>query len=65
MVGDSAFSHKMDYVPIFQENLNIKGHLNSFIGSKVTAILAKGGFHLGVELLRVGSAPAACAAGRF
>ena len=43
MVEDGAFSHKMDYVPIFLENLNLKGHLNCFIGSKVTVFLVKGG----------------------
>ena len=43
MVEDVAFSHKIDYVPIFQENQNFEGNLNQFIGSKVTAILVKGG----------------------
>ena len=35
------------------------------IGTKVTAILVKAGFYLGVELHREGSALAACAAGLF
>jgi hypothetical protein len=43
MVEDGAFSHKIDYVPIFLENLNLEGHLNRSIGSKVTAILVNGG----------------------
>ena len=49
MVEDSAFSHKIYYVPIFKENLNpnrnlnLKGHLNRFIGSKSTAILVNRG----------------------
>ena len=43
MVGDGAFYHKIDYVLTFWENLNLVGHLNRFMGSKVTAILVKGG----------------------
>ena len=62
MVGDGAFSHKIDNFPIFEENLNLPRHLNRFIGSKVTASLMNGGFYKGVELHRKGSAPAACAA---
>ena len=50
---------------IFLYNLNLEGRLNRFIGSKVTAILVSGGFYIGVELHREGSAPAACAAGFF
>ena len=65
MVEDGAFSHKIDYIPIFLENLNLGGHLNRFIGSKVTAIFVNGGFYLGVELHWEGSAPAGCAAGLF
>ena len=56
----STFSHKIDYAPIFEEILNLKGHLNPFIGSKVTAILVNRGFYLVVELHWEGSAPAAC-----
>ena len=37
---------------------SIKGHLHCYIESKVTAILLKGGFYLGLELHREGSAPA-------
>ena len=65
MVQDGAFSQKIDYVPFFFEILNPKGHLNRFIGSKVMAILVKGGFYLVLELHREGSASAACAAGLF
>ena len=42
MVGDGAFSHKRDYVTIFLEILNLKGHPNCITGSKVTAILLNG-----------------------
>ena len=45
MVEDGGFSHKLDYVPIFQENLNHEGHLNRFIRSKVTAILVNWGIY--------------------
>ena len=38
----------------FKENLNLEGHLNRLIGSKVTAILVNGGFYLGVEHHREG-----------
>ena len=44
--------------------LNPEGHKNCITGSKVTVILV-GRFCLSVELLREGSAPAACAAGLF
>ena len=54
-----------DGAHFFQENLNLEGHLNCFIGSKVTAILVNEGFYLLVELPREGSAPGACAAGLF
>ena len=42
MVEDGGFSHKIDNVSINKEILNLKGHLNRFIGSKVTAILVNG-----------------------
>ena len=45
--------------------LNPEGHQNSFSGSKVMAILLKGGFGLLVELQRGRVCPAACAAGLF
>ena len=38
-VADGAFSHKIDYVTIFLEILNLKGHPNCITGPKVTAIL--------------------------
>ena len=52
MVEDGAFNNKIDYVPIFKENLILEGHLNRFIGSKVTEIFVNGGI-----LLRGGVAP--------
>ena len=42
MVGDGAFSHKIDYVTIFLEILNPEGHPNRMTNSKVTAILLNG-----------------------
>ena len=43
MVEDGAFSHKIDYGSSFEGNLNLDGHLNCYIGSKVMAILVNGG----------------------
>ena len=43
MVEGGAFSHKIDYVTICKEILNLEGYLNCFIGSKVTVILVNGG----------------------
>ena len=40
-VADGAFSHKIDYVTLFQEILNPKGHPNRITGPKATAILLK------------------------
>ena len=40
---DCASSHKIGYVNIFSVIINLEGHLNSFIGSKVTAILENRG----------------------
>ena len=65
MVEDGAFTHKIDYVPIFKENLSLEGHLNRFIGSTVTAVFVKGGFYLGLVLHQEGSGPSAYAAGMF
>ena len=42
MVGDGAFSHKIDWGRIFLEILNLKRHQNRIVGSKVTAILLNG-----------------------
>ena len=39
MVEDGASSHKIDYVAILWEILNLEGHPNRIAGSKVTAIL--------------------------
>ena len=41
-VADWDFSHKTDYVTIFQEILNFKRHPNRITGPKVTAILLNG-----------------------
>ena len=43
VLKDGAFRHTIDYVSIFEETLNLEGHLNRFIGSKVTAILVNRG----------------------
>ena len=64
-VQNGASSHKTNYINIFSDILNLEGHQNRWIGSKVTAILRNGGFCLLVELHREGSVPAACAAGLF
>ena len=56
---------KQNYIDIFSDILNLEGHLNRCIGSKVTAILLNG------WILPTGGAasgrvcPAACAAGLF
>ena len=42
MVEDGAFSHKIDYVTIFLEILNLEGHQNRITGSRVTVILLNG-----------------------
>ena len=42
MVEDGAFSHKINYVTIFQEILNLEGHQNPITGSIITAILLNG-----------------------
>jgi hypothetical protein len=42
MVEDGAFSHKMDYVTIFKEILDLQRHPNCITGSKGTAILLNG-----------------------
>ena len=42
MVGNGAFSHKIDYVTFFKEILNLEGHQNCITGSRVTAILLNG-----------------------
>jgi hypothetical protein len=52
----NGFSYKKDYVIMITSFLNPEGHQNPFSGSKVTAILLKGGFGLLVELQRGGSA---------
>ena len=42
MVRNGAFSHKIDYITIFEEILNLEGHQNRTTGSRVTAILLNG-----------------------
>ena len=42
MVKDGSFSHKIDYVTIFKEILNLEGHSNRITGSKVAVILLNG-----------------------
>ena len=42
MVGDGASSHKIDYISIFLEIINLQGHQNRNTGSRVTAILLNG-----------------------
>ena len=39
MVGNGALSHKIDYITIYEEILNLEGHQNCTTGSRVTAIL--------------------------
>ena len=42
MVGDGASTHKIEYVWKFNEILNLEGHQNCTIGSRVMGILLKG-----------------------
>ena len=42
MVRNGAFSHKIDYINIFLEILNLEGNQNRITGSRVTAILLNG-----------------------
>ena len=39
MIGDGAFSHKIDYVTFFWEILNLEGYINRIIGSRFVVIL--------------------------
>ena len=55
----------MDWLRIFLEILNLKGHKKFIIGSKVMAILRNGLVLPIGEVVSEGSAPAACAAGLF
>ena len=58
-------SHKTNYIEHFPEVLCLEGHLNCYIGSKVTAILLNGWIlpTSGAASGRV--CPEACAAGLF
>ena len=42
MVGNGAFSHKIDYITIYLEILNLERHQNCITGSRVTVILLNG-----------------------
>ena len=42
MVGNGAFSHKIDYVVFCKEILILEGRLNRITGSRVTVILMNG-----------------------
>ena len=52
MVEDGAFNHKIDYVTILKEILNLKGHPNCITGSKFMTIL------LNLWILPIGGASA-------
>ena len=39
MVEDEASSHTIDYVTLFKDILNLKGHPNGITGPKVTVIM--------------------------
>ena len=42
MVGDGAFSHRIEWLQNVLNILNLKGHQNCTIGSKVMALLLNG-----------------------
>ena len=66
MVEVGAFSHKIDFVTIFKDILNLEGHPNRITGSKVTTILLNWmDFAFWWSFSGEGSASAACAAGLF
>ena len=66
MVEDGVFSHRIDYVTMFWEIINLKGYPNCITGSKVTAILLNClDFAYWWSFSGKGSANAACAAGLF
>ena len=52
MVRNGAFSHRIDYIAIFKEILNLEGHQNCITGSRVTAILLNGWTDTILERLR-------------
>ena len=43
LVRNGALGHKIDYITILKEILNLEGHQNCITGSRVTAILLNGG----------------------
>ena len=65
MIVDGAFNHKMDWLMKSLEILNLKGHQNRIIGSKVTAILLNGWVMPIGGVVSEESAPAACPAALF
>ena len=42
MIEDGAFTHKINYIAHFLRILNLKGHHNCIIGSRVTKVLLNG-----------------------
>ena len=46
MVKNGAFSHKIDYITIFDEIQNVEGHQNCITGARVTGILLNVWFFL-------------------
>jgi hypothetical protein len=64
-VNNCASSYKINYIDIFSQNLNLEGHLNRCIGSKVKAILLNGWFLPTGGFASGRVYPATCAAGLF
>ena len=66
MVKDGAFSHKIDYVTVFKEILNLEAHSNCITGSKVTGKFAEWmDFAYWWSFSGEGSTSAACTPGLF
>ena len=66
MVEDGTLSHKIDYITIFKEIWNLKGHQNCITGLKVTTFFDEWvDFAYWWHFSGEGSAPAASAAGLF
>ena len=53
MVGNGALIHKIDYLTILEEILNLEGHQNRITGSRVTAILLNGWIFLLDKVLKL------------
>ena len=60
-----ASSRKTNYIDFFSEILNLAGHLNCCISSKVTTILLNGWIFPTGEVASGRVCPAVCAAGLF